>query len=52
MMNRPTALVAATLLAAAPIYTTTMSDLGLQFRLNRGLDEPRDRVVVAGVNRL
>ena len=42
-------LVAATLLAAAPIYTTTMSDLGLQFRLNRGLDEPRDQVVVAGV---
>ena len=26
-----------------------MSDLGLQFRLNRGLDEPRDQVVVAGV---
>ncbi len=42
-------LVAATLLAAAPIYTTTMSNLGLQFRLDRGLDEPRDQVVAANV---
>ena len=42
-------LVAATLLAAAPIYTTTMSDLGLQFRLDKGLDEPRDQVVSVGV---
>ena len=38
-------LVAATLLAAAPIYTTTMSDLGLRFRLERGLDEQREQVV-------
>jgi len=42
-------LVAATLLAAAPIYTTTMSDLGLQFRLDRGLDEARDQIVRASV---
>ena len=42
-------LVAATLLAAAPIYTTTMSNLGLQFRLDRGLDEPRDQIVAARV---
>ena len=42
-------LVAATLLAAAPIYTTTMSDLGLQFRLSRGLDEPRDQIVAANL---
>ncbi|MDA1148193.1 MAG: FtsX-like permease family protein [Chloroflexi bacterium] len=42
-------LVAATLLAAAPIYATTMSDLGLRFRLDRGLDEPRDEVVAAEV---
>lgn len=42
-------LVAATLLAAAPIYTTTMSNLGLQFRLERGLDEPRDEIVAASV---
>jgi len=42
-------LVAATLLAATPIYTTTMSNLGLQFRLERGLDEPRDQVLKASV---
>jgi len=42
-------LVAATLLAAAPTYTTTMSNLGLQFRLERGLDEPRDQIISAEV---
>jgi ABC-type lipoprotein release transport system permease subunit len=42
-------LVAATLLAAAPIYTNTMSDLGLQFRLDRGLDDERDQTVLAEV---
>jgi ABC-type lipoprotein release transport system permease subunit len=42
-------LVAATLLAAAPIYATTMSNLGLQFRLDRGLDEPREQIVSANV---
>lgn len=45
-------LVAASLLAAAPIYASTMSDLGLQFRLSRGLDSTRDEVVYATVHRL
>ena len=38
------ALLATTLLAAAPIYTQSLSDIGLRFRLDRGLDEPGDRV--------
>jgi len=45
-------LVAASLLAAAPIYASTMSDLGLQFRLSRGLDDTRDKIVIAEVHRL
>lgn len=39
------ALLATTLLATAPIYTDTMADIGLRFRLERELDEPRFRVV-------
>ena len=38
------ALLATTLLATAPIYTDSMSDIGLRFRLDRELDEPRRRV--------
>ena len=38
------ALLATTLLATAPIYTDAMSDIGLRFRLDRELDEPRTRV--------
>ena len=38
------ALLATTLLAAAPIYTDTMADIGLRFRLDRELDEPALRV--------
>ena len=44
--------VAATLLAAAPIYAQTMSDLGLRFRLERGLDEPKDQVLSAQIIRM
>ena len=38
------ALLATTLLAAAPIYAQSLSDIGLRFRLDRGLDEPGDGV--------
>ncbi len=38
------ALLATTLLAAAPIYAQSLSDIGLRFRLDRGLDDPGDRV--------
>jgi putative transcriptional regulator len=38
------ALLATTLLAAAPIYTQALSDIGLRFRLERGLDEQAARV--------
>ncbi len=38
------ALLATTLLATAPIYADAMSDVGLRFRLDRHLDEPRTRV--------
>ena len=38
------ALLATTLLATAPIYTDSMADIGLRFRLDRELDEPRTRV--------
>ena len=44
--------VAATLLAASPIYANAMSDLGLRFSLDRGLDEPRERVAFIEVNGL
>jgi len=44
--------VAATLLAVAPIYAQSMSDLGLRFRLERGLAEPEDRVAWIAVDRL
>ena len=44
--------VAASLLAAAPIYANTMSDLGLQFRLSRGLDRTVDQVVYTTVHQL
>jgi len=45
-------IVAASLLAAAPIYANTMSDLGLQFRLGRGLEKPVDQVIQATVYNL
>jgi hypothetical protein len=45
-------LVAASLLAAAPIYANTMADMGLQFRLSRGLDKTVDHVVYATVHQL
>ena len=46
------ALLATTLLAAAPIYTDTMSDIGLRFRLERELDAPRERVIGLYADRL
>ncbi|MYA19132.1 MAG: FtsX-like permease family protein [Chloroflexi bacterium] len=46
------AVLAPTLLAAAPIYTDTMSDIGLRFRLERELEEPRERAVSLYVDRL
>ena len=41
-------LVAAALLAAAPLYATALSDLGLQFRLGRALDETRLNTIEVG----
>lgn len=38
------ALLATTLLAAAPVYTDAMTDVGLVFRIEHELDEPRRRV--------
>jgi len=38
-------LLAATLLAAVPIYTAAMTDLGLRYRIERGLQDPAERVV-------
>ncbi len=46
------ALLATTLLAAAPIYTDTMSDIGLRFRLDRELDKPRERAAGLYAERL
>ena len=46
------ALLATTLLAAAPIYTDTMSDIGLRFRLERELDKPRERAISLNADRL
>ncbi len=46
------ALLATTLLAAAPIYTDTMSDIGLRFRLDRELDKPSERAVGLYADRL
>ena len=46
------ALLATTLLAAAPIYTDTMSDIGLRFRLERELDQPRERAISLYAERL
>ncbi len=40
-------LTATTLLATVPIYTSSMSNLGLQFGLERGINEPRDRIISA-----
>tara|TARA_B100000029_G_scaffold507008_1_gene590799 strand:- start:3754 stop:7263 length:3510 start_codon:yes stop_codon:yes gene_type:complete len=37
-------LIAAALLAAVPIYSNTMSDLGLRFRIEKDLEKPIDRV--------
>ena len=45
-------LVAATLLAATPIYAAAMTDLGLHFRLGRQLPRPVDRVPYVEVERL
>lgn len=45
-------LVAATLLAATPIYAAAMTDLGLHFRLDRQLPRPADRVGYIEVGRL
>ncbi|MEE8337207.1 MAG: ABC transporter permease [Dehalococcoidia bacterium] len=41
-------LVAAALLAAVPLYSTALSDLGLQFRLGRALDETRLNTIAVG----
>ena len=46
------AVLATTLLAAAPIYTDTMADIGLRFRLERELDEPRERAISLYAERL
>ena len=43
-------LLAATLLGAVPTYADAMADLGLRFRLSRGLAEPRDRVVYLDID--
>ncbi|MCK9485606.1 MAG: ABC transporter permease [Dehalococcoidia bacterium] len=43
-------LVAATLLAVTPIYATSMSDLGLRFRLDGELSQPRDALTYVEVN--
>ncbi|MDA1241423.1 MAG: ABC transporter permease, partial [Chloroflexi bacterium] len=45
-------LVAATLLAITPIYSTAMSDLGLAYRLDRELPEVEDRLAYLGVSGL
>ncbi len=44
--------VAATLLAVAPIYAQSMSDLGLRFRLERGLPTASDRATWLEVDHL
>jgi hypothetical protein len=41
-------LVAAALLAAVPLYSTALSDLGLQFRLGEALDETRLNTIRLG----
>ena len=46
------ALLATTLLAAAPIYADAMAELGLRFRLERELDDPRLRVPHLSAERL
>lgn len=43
-------LLAATLLGAVPTYADAMADLGLRFRLGRGLDSPRDRVLYLDID--
>lgn len=45
-------LVASTLLAIGPIYSTAMSDLGLAFRLGRELPGVEDRLAYLGVSGL
>ena len=45
-------LVAATLLAATPVYASAMTDLGLHFRLERQLPRPADRLAYIEVDRL
>lgn len=43
-------LLAATLLGAVPTYADAMADLGLRFRLARGLVSPRDRVLYLDID--
>ncbi len=46
------ALLATTLLAAAPIYADTISEAGLRSRLDRSLEEPRNRVAFVSIGGL
>jgi len=43
-------LLAATLLGAVPTYTDAMADLGLRFRLDRGLPDPRHRILYLDID--
>lgn len=43
-------LLAATLLGAVPTYTDAMADLGLRFRLDRGLPDPRQRILYLDID--
>lgn len=43
-------LLAATLLGAVPTYADAMADLGLRFRLDRGLTNPRQRVLFLDID--
>ena len=43
-------LLAATLLGAVPTYSDAMADLGLRFRLDRGLPDPRQRILYLDID--
>lgn len=43
-------LLAATLLGAVPTYSDAMADLGLRFRLGRGLTEPHQRILYLDID--
>ena len=43
-------LLAATLLGAVPTYSDAMADLGLRFRLARGLPDPRQRILYLDID--